>query len=470
MVVRTPRRQERVEHGKVRAGADERAEVVIERLDEDGFGVARLGGHELRVPLALPGERVEVSLGGRGAGARFGRLDEVLTRSVHRVPVRCRHAGHCVGCPLLAMAYPAQLELKGTRVREAMGRIGALAGAVIHPIWGAPEPLGYRASAKLSISRTRAGVIVGMNRPGSRHVVDTSSCPVHHPLINAVAVAVREEARRQRVEVLDPESGRGLLRYVVVKVSPARRAAMVVLVATRREIGTLTRLAKGVTARVAEVVAVFGNVNASEGGMVLGREMFRLQGAPDLFDTVGDVRLRISPAAFFQVNHAQAARIYARVREWAALERTDSALDLYCGIGPIALHLARDAARVLGIEIVPDAVRDAKANAEANGLTNCSFRAGDAVELLRSVSSRGQPPAVAVVNPPRSGCEPEVLAELARVRPHKLIYVSCHPETLARDLALLAGHGYATAEVQPVDMFPQTAHVECVARLVDASA
>jgi 23S rRNA (uracil1939-C5)-methyltransferase len=444
--------------------------VVIERLDEDGLGVARLGGHELRVPLALPGEHVEVSLGGRGAGATFGRLEEVLTRSVHRVPTRCRHAGGCVGCPLIPMAYPAQVEFKGRRVREAIGRYPRLVGAVIHEVWAAPEPLGYRATAKLSLSRTRSGVVVGMNRPGSRHVVDTSSCPVHHPLVNAVAVAVREEAQRQRVEVFDPESGRGLLRFVVIKVSPARRSAMVVLVATRREIGTLSRLAKGVTARVAEIVAVFGNVNTSEGGMVLGREMFRIQGAPDLYDTVGDVRLRISPAAFFQVNHAQAARIYAQVREWAALTRQDTALDLYCGIGPIALHLARDAGRVLGIEIVPDAVRDAKANAEANGLDNCSFRSGDAVELLHSVSGRAEPPSVAVVNPPRGGCEPAVLAALADVRPQTLLYVSCNPDTLARDLDCLAGRGYHTVEVRPVDMFPQTPHVECVARLAAASS
>lgn len=443
---------------------------MIERLDEDGFGVAKLGGHELRVPLALPGERVEVNLGGRGAGATFGRLEEVLTRSVDRVPTRCRHAGSCVGCPLLPMSYAAQVEFKGRRVREAIGRYPRLAEATIHEVWAASEPLGYRATAKLSLSRTRSGVVVGMNRPGSRHVVDTSSCPVHHPLVNAVAGAVREEAQRQRVEVFEPESGRGLLRFVVIKVSPARRSAMVVLVATRREIGTLSRLAKGVTARVAEVVAVFGNVNTSDSGMVLGREMFRIQGAPDLYDTVGDVRLRISPAAFFQVNHAQAARIYTQVREWAALTRQDTALDLYCGIGPIALHLARDAGRVLGIEIVPDAVRDAKANAEANGLDNCSFRSGDAVELLHSVSGRAEPPSVAVVNPPRGGCEPAVLAALAEVRPRTLLYVSCNPDTLARDLDCLAGRGYRTGEVRPVDMFPQTPHVECVARLSAVSS
>ena len=453
---------------KPRPTESERAEVVIGRLDEDGLGVARLGGHDLRVPLALPGERVQVNLGRRGAGATYGRLERVVLSSIHRVPSPCRHLGSCVGCPLIAMAYEAQLAVKRERVREAIGRHPCLVGVAIPEVWAAPEPLGYRTTAKLSFARTRSGVIVGMNRPGSRLVVDTSSCPVHHPLVNAVATAVREEAARLRIEVFDPETARGLLRFLVVKVSPARHSAMVVLVASRRDLGTLTRLAKGLGARVPEVVSVFGSVNTSDSGMVLRREMFRILGAPDLFDQVGDVRLRISPAAFFQVNHAQAARIYARVREWAALTKAETALDLYCGIGPIALHLARAAGRVLGIEIVPDAVRDARANAEANGLANCSFRAGDAVELLRSVGGRAERPAVAVVNPPRAGCEPPVLSALAELGPRALLYVSCHPATLARDLDILSGYGYRTAEVQPVDMFPQTAHVECVARLEPA--
>jgi len=441
---------------------------VIARLDEDGLGVAQLGGLDLRVPLALPGERVEVDLGRRGAGAAYGRLERVLLPSPHRVPSLCRHAGSCVGCPLIAMAYPAQLALKRDRVRDAIGRYSRLAGAAIHEVWGAPEPLGYRATAKLSVARSRAGLVVGMNRPGSRLVVDTSSCPVHHPLVNAVAAAVRAEVARLRLEVFDPETERGLLRFLVVKVSPARRSAMVLLVVSRREVGLLARLAKGIEARVPEVVSVFGSVNTSDSGMVLGRETFRLLGAPDLFDQVGEVRLRISPLSFFQVNHAQAARIYARVRDWAALGPADTALDLYCGIGPIALHLARDAGRVAGIEIVPDAVRDARASAEANRLGNCSFRAGDAVELLRSVAARLGRPAVAVVNPPRAGCEPGVLVALAGLRPRTLLYVSCHPDTLARDLDLLAGQGFRTAEVQPVDMFPETAHVEAVARLEPA--
>ncbi|HXV21965.1 MAG TPA: 23S rRNA (uracil(1939)-C(5))-methyltransferase RlmD, partial [Desulfuromonadales bacterium] len=220
--------------------------------------------------------------------------------------------------------------------------------------------------------------------------------------------------------------------------------------------------------KVPEVVSVQQNVNPSEGNAIFGRETLRILGTPDLLDMVGNIRLRIAPASFFQVNNEQAARIYALVRQWAQLSRQEVALDLYCGIGGIALHLAADAGRVIGIESVEEAVRNAKENARMNGLANCTFLAGDAAELIEDLVSQVQPGSVAVLNPPRSGCERQVLEAVAGLQPRTLIYVSCAPETLARDLDILAVLGYRTAEVQPVDMFPQTPHVESVARLVPA--
>jgi 23S rRNA (uracil1939-C5)-methyltransferase len=220
--------------------------------------------------------------------------------------------------------------------------------------------------------------------------------------------------------------------------------------------------------KIPQVVSVQQNVNASTGNVILGAQTLKMLGHPALLDQVGDLRLRISPASFFQVNHPQAERIYALVRQWAACRRDEHALDLYCGIGGIAMNLARDAGQVLGIEVVEDAVRNAADNARLNQLDNCRFRAGDAAELLEDLELELPPGAVAVVNPPRKGCEPEVLKRLAALAPRLLLYVSCNPLTLARDLDLLAGLGFVTEDIQPVDMFPQTPHVECVARLVPA--
>jgi len=213
------------------------------------------------------------------------------------------------------------------------------------------------------------------------------------------------------------------------------------------------------------VISVHQNVNSSTGNVIYGRETFKVLGTPDLIDQVGDVRLRLGPTSFLQVHHAQAARIYRLVRDWCDLKSGESALDLYCGVGGISLHLASKAHQVLGIETVTEAVRHAQANAKMNGFKNCKFVAGDAEEILADdLPLTGKLGAV-VVNPPRSGCAPQVLAAIAAMQPRTLVYVSCHPDSLARDLALLVEQGFRVEEVQPVDMFPQTPHVENVARL-----
>jgi len=432
------------------------AEGIIDRLDDDGAGITRLGGREVRVPLALPGERVVIEGGGRWGPAR---AVEILSASADRVASPCQMAGGCAGCPLIVASYQAQLEFKQQRVVRALAAYPRLSPAVLHDIWPAPAPLGYRASVKLAVGIERGKIALGMIAAAPRRIVDVTRCPVHHPLVNRVALAVRDELRGQR-----PALPEGLVRFVAIRVSPALGRAMITLVTGEREVRALPRIAKGIKARVAEVVGIHENVNPRDTPIVLGRDTFRLLGAADLHDVVGGIRLAISPTAFFQVNHAQAARIYRQVQDWAALTRADRALDLYCGIGGIALHLARDAGKVMGVEVVAEAVEDARANARTNGLANCSFRAGDVAALIREVG-RGGEPAVAVVNPPRSGCHPGVIDALGELAPRALIYVSCDPGSLARDLDLLAGRGFALDEVQPVDMFPQTGHVECVARL-----
>jgi len=297
-------------------------------------------------------------------------------------------------------------------------------------------------------------------------VVDIGDCPLHHPLINRIVDVVRPEVERQGIYVYNPDRQSGLLRYLTIRVSPAFDKAMVTFVTAEKNYREITHLAKWLRKKVPEVVSIHQNINTSAGNVIFGRDTLKMLGAVDLIDQVGDIRLRIAPTSFFQVNNSQAARIYQLVRQWAALKEGDTAVDLYCGIGGIALHLAQDASRVIGIEVVEEAVRNARENAQMNGIEGCSFRAGDAAELVHDLAMEVPSGSVAVVNPPRSGCAPEVLEALVHLEPRTLIYVSCNPDTLARDLDLLAGLGYRTEEVQPVDMFPQTSHVESVARLV----
>lgn len=444
-------------------------EAEIEQLNDDGIGVARHQGKELLVAGALKGEKVAVTFEHEGQRRVIGRLRKVLAASPDRISSRCKQASSCQGCSLVHMEMQAQLYFKQDRVRHALDRYDSLKKVPAHPVCRAPHPFGYRTNAKLVMGKERGRVKIGLYRRGTHDVVDIGDCPLHHPLINRIVAVVKEEMERQDLYIYNPVTRRGLLRYLLVKVSPSQNKAMVTFVTGERNFREITHLAKGLKKQVPEVISVQQNVNASEGNVILGRDTSRILGAPDLIDQVGEIRLRISPTSFFQVNNEQAARIYALVRQWSALSAEECALDLYCGIGGIALHLARDAGRVIGIEVVEEAVRNARENARLNGSRKCTFISGDAAELVQDMAMEIPPGSVAVVNPPRSGCDREVLESLAALEPRTLIYVSCNPETLARDLDILASLGYRTEEVQPVDMFPQTPHVESVARLVPVS-
>jgi len=443
-------------------------EVDIARLDDDGVAVGRHEGKDVLVAGALPGEKVVAAIEHTGQRRIVARLRKVLTRHPDRITPTCGHTGACQGCSLIAMAYQAQLRFKEVKVRAALAGHPSLKGTEVQPVWAAAQPLGYRTNAKLVMGKERGQIKIGLYRRGTHEVVDIGDCPLHHPLINRIVAVVREEVARQEIFIYNPDKKRGLLRYLVVKVSPSHNKAMVTFVTAEKNFREVTHLAKWLQKKVPEVVSVQQNVNPTEGNAVFGRDTLRILGTPDLLDQVGDIRLRIAPASFFQVNNEQAARIYALVRQWANLSRQETAVDLYCGIGGIALHLAADAGRVIGIESVEEAVRNAKENARMNGVANCTFVAGDAAELIEDLGAHLQPGSVAVLNPPRGGCERQVLEVLAGLQPRTIIYVSCSPETLARDLDILAGLGYRTAEIQPIDMFPQTPHVESVARLLSA--
>jgi len=440
-------------------------EILIDRLDEEGVGVGRLEGKPVLVAGALPGERISAAVEHEGRNFLAARLVRILAPSPERVPAPCSHADACQGCLLIGLNYPAQLRWKEDRVKTELHRYESLRQVPVRPIWDAPQTLGYRSHAKLVLERTRGKVKIGLYKRGTHEVVDIGNCPLHHPLINRIVEVVREEIDRQGIWTYDPKKGRGLLRYLVIRVSPAHGKALVTFVTAQREYRAVTTLAKWLQRKVPEVISVQENVNGSAGNVIFGRETLKILGMPDLIDRIGDLRLRLGPTSFLQVNHDQAARIYALVREWSALNPAETALDLYCGIGGIALNLAGDAGRVVGIEAVPEAVRNARENAGMNGLSNCRFLDGDAAELLEDLQGDIPPDSVAVVNPPRKGCAPEVLKRLAELSPRTVIYVSCSPDTLARDLDLLARMGLRTLEVQPVDMFPQTPHVESVARL-----
>jgi len=449
-----------------KASKPEPFEIDIRTLNDEGIGVGFRDNKEVWVAGAFPGERILASRENEGQYRIIARLHKVLSAHSRRIAPCCRIARDCQGCPLLQLDYATQLRYKEEKLARAFSPYKSLKGTKFEKIMAASDPLGYRTSAKLVFAKQRGRVYLGLYRRGSHEVVDIGDCPLHHPLLNRVAQVVREEVQRQNIFVFDPQTRRGLLRYLAIKVAPDSGKAMVTFVTAERNFRELNPLAKWLQRKVPEVVSIHQNINTSAGNVIFGRETLKVLGLPDLITRLGAIRLRISPTSFFQVNQSQATRIYALVREWARLTKKEYALDLYCGIGGIALNLAPDAARVMGIEVLEAAVRSARENARLNRIDNCDFQAGDALELVRSQASRTTQGGVVVVNPPRGGCERPVLEAAAALQPRTLIYVSCNPETLARDLDILHSCGLRTELVQPVDMFPQTAHVESVTRLL----
>jgi 23S rRNA (uracil1939-C5)-methyltransferase len=442
-------------------------ELGITVLDEDGYGSARTDdGMTLRIGGALPGDTVLAKVDQVSRGTAFGHVLKLLKPSLLRSKhPPCTESADCLGCPLIAMKYSEQKVWKRGMILAELAKHGELAGVTVHPLLSPENLIHYRTTAKLAIAGKFSDPFIGIFRRASHDVYDLEQCPLHHPLINRVVEAVRSGIAKLKVPVYNPQSKMGLLRYLVVRVSAHEKKAMVVFVTARRSYNEIHHLGRYVQGLIPEAEVIAQNVNTSEGNVIMGQKDYFLTPRHYLTERIGDIAFQVSPRSFFQVNNSGARLIYEQVKQWSGLEGGENVLDLYCGIGGIGLFLADRAAQVIGIEVVEEAVADARRNAKLNARKNCRFEAGDAAELLEELAEEGQRIDVAVLNPPRKGCAPDVLDLVAGLAPARIIYVSCSPQSLARDLALLKGRGYSCREIQPVDMFPQTVHVENVALL-----
>lgn len=459
-VVATP------EHQKPKVTRNMVVELSITAIDDDGYGTARVDGLSYKIGGALPGDLVRAKIDHASFGTVTGHLHKLLQPS----PLRskrppCSNSAECLGCPLIAMRYTDQKVWKRGMILNELAKYPALADITIHPLVSPDRLIHYRNSAKLVVAGKHSEPFLGIYRRSSHDVYDLEECPVHHPLINRVMAVVRRGITKLKVPIYNPRSKMGLLRYLVVRVSEAEQKAMVVLITADKSYNEIHHLSKFIRDALPEVEVIASNVNNSVGNVIFGQKDTFLTPKHYLTEQVGDVYVQISPRSFFQVNTAGARLIYEKVKEWAALDRESTVLDLYCGIGGIGLFLAGQAKKVIGIEVVEEAVADARKNARLNGFNNCRFEAGDAAELLEELADDAERVDVVVLNPPRKGCDETVLQRVAGLSPRRVVYVSCSPESLMRDLNILKNLGYTCREIQPVDMFPQTVHVENVALL-----
>lgn len=441
-------------------------ELLIEQLDEDGIGTGRKDGRQILVPGSVPQDRCLVRISHVGKSVIFADLVKQLEPSplrLQRTP--CSEAALCLGCPLIPLRYGEQLRWKQQQVQAALEVYPSLQHLQVPRLLTPAKNLGYRTTAKLAVAGSHADPYIGIYRRASHDVVDLEDCPVHHPLINEVIALVSAGISKLKVPIWQEKNKSGILRYLVVRVSEATEELMVTFVTARRAFNEIHHLGKYLQERMPKVTVLCQNVNTSEGNVIFGAHDHFLTKQQSIQDRIGQVELLISPRSFLQAQNDGARLLYETARDWAGLDGSQQVLDLYCGIGGIALTMAPQAAEVLGMELNKEAVADAKRNARLNNARNCRFEAGDVLELLDDLLEDEQSFDVVVLNPPRKGCEAQVLDKVAELAPQRIVYVSCSPVTLARDLDILSSKGYRAARIQPVEMFPQTPHVENVALL-----
>ncbi|MCL8207915.1 MAG: 23S rRNA (uracil(1939)-C(5))-methyltransferase RlmD [Actinomycetia bacterium] len=438
-------------------------------MGRDGEGVATLSdGRVVFVRGALPGERARIRI--TALARTYGRaVAEVIRQAApERVRPPCPVFGRCGGCALQHWDYAAELAYKAGRVRDALVRIGGFPDPPLAPVVGAPEPYGYRGKASFVWGGRPGALVLGLYAWRSHELVPVAACAIQSPPVNAVLAAATEPANRLGLEPYDERTGRGLLRHLVVRASRSEGRSVVLLVATRPD-PRLRSWARAVMQADPNVQGVALNVNPERTNRILGDRTIPLAGRPVLEEEILGARFVLSPEAFFQVHPRQVEVLY-RVALDALPASMETAVDLYAGVGTLAVLLGRRARRVVAVEAVPAAAAWARHNARANGVA-VEVREGPAeVEFVRWVEGGGRADGV-ILDPPRSGARPPVLDALRRLRAPHVVYVSCNPETLARDLAVVADT-YRLVRVTPVDLFPRTDHVECVAvlRLRDPAA
>ena len=432
----------------------------IDGYSSEGLGIARIDGQVVFVHRAVRGETCDVLVMKVLKNAAFGKIAALTEPSPARRQPDCPYYGRCGGCDFRHMSYEEELWAKRARVQDALTRIGG-AEVTVEEILGAEQPLHYRNKSIYPISP--AGE-VGFYRARSHQVVHVEHCLIQKPEADALAQAVRDYIARFQVEPYNEATGRGLLRHLYVRTS-CRGESLACLLVNDSRLPHEQELVDMLRAAAPGVCGVVLGENTRRGNAILGDRYRTLWGRDYLTDTLCGLELRLSVPSFYQVNHDQAQRLYEKALEYAGLTGRELAVDLYCGAGTITQVLARRARHVIGGEIVPEAIRDAEESARRNGVENVEFLCGDASRLAAELRQRGLRPDVICVDPPRKGLAPDVVEAAASMTPGRIVYVSCDPATLARDVARFAPLGYRPVRACAVDLFPGTAHVETVCLL-----
>ena len=490
--------------------------ITIEDMGTDGEGIGKYEGYTLFVKDAAFGDVIRAKVLKAKKTYGYAKIEELLTPSPDRVTPRCIAAGKCGGCQMQQLSYQKQLAYKERKVKNCMQRIGGIPeqtlAFIMEPILGMDEPYyyHYRNKAQYPVGIGKSGeLLMGFYANHSHTIIDCTNCAIQEPVNVVILETVRDFLKEHRIPAYEEKTGKGLIRHILTRVGYATKEVMVCIVLHGRKLPYAEELAErlkkavesfspeehaqrencvqgpeciqktegvqrvehvqeGKCANKYTLKSVCLNVNMERTNVILGNEILPVYGEPYITDAIDGIKYQISPLSFYQVNPRQTARLYEKALEYADLNGNEIVWDLYCGIGTISLFLARQAKQVYGVEIVPQAIEDARRNAALNGITNAEFFVGAAEDVMpaKYQESNGTMHAdVIVVDPPRKGCDQSLLDTVADMQPERIVYVSCDPATLARDVKYLGEKGYEVKKVCPVDMFPMTGHVETVVLL-----
>lgn len=439
----------------------------ITSMTAQGSGVGKTeDGVVVFVPMSAIGDDLEVRILKTKKTYAYGKIETIVSPSENRIEVDCPVFRKCGGCVYRHISYEAELEIKYSRVRDALERIGGFENLKINPVAGNDRVDRYRNKAQLPARNSENGVELGFFANHSHRIIPLDDCMLQPELFNRVNATVKRFMDETAQSAYDEGSKRGKLRHTYIRYAEQTGELMVCLVVNGNGLKQEDLLVKTLREEIPELKTVVINSNREDTNVILGSRNRTAYGSGYITDVLRGKRFKLSPMSFYQVNRNQAEKLYEIAENYANLTGNETLLDLYCGTGTIGLSMAEKCKSLVGVEIIADAVRDAEENAKANGITNARFICGDAAYAAEELRKEGTKPDVVIIDPPRKGCDAELIGTIVKMAPKRAVYVSCDPETLARDLKLFSEKGYEVREATPVDMFSRTAHVETVALLI----
>ncbi|MDQ5984136.1 MAG: 23S rRNA (uracil-C(5))-methyltransferase RlmCD [Eubacteriales bacterium SKADARSKE-1] len=438
--------------------------LEIVDLTSDGNGVGKLNGIPIFVPNIAVGDKLLARILKVKSNHAYGKIEELLSSSPHRIEVDCKNYLQCGGCAFRHITYQAELSAKEQRVKDAIRRIGGFSDLKISPILGAKDADKYRNKAQIPIGKNeREEYILGFYAKHSHRIIDSARCNLHPDIFATIINIFKKWASISKPSVYNEKTHTGLLRHLYLRIAKGTGEIMVCIVVNGENIPQGSLLVDMLKSSVSDIKSIVVNTNTDKTNVIMGKKSTILYGQDYITDILCNLKFNISPNSFYQVNHDQAEVLYNLVKQYANLKGNETLLDLYCGTGTIGLTMANDCKKVIGVEIIEDAIKDAKNNAELNKISNTEFICADAKEAVLKFSSKNEFPDVVILDPPRKGCDLDTINSVVDMGPKRIVYVSCDPATLARDLKIFSQKGYFPKELTPVDMFPRTTHVECVA-------